>query len=156
MDINSQSLYIESFQDLKSISNFEEIKKSELIILFPFHLSDRSFVDKNNLIHYNVIILPLEMFVKRGFKTLIINRSTYSINLLASEAKYSGEGPLNEHIITLNDNNQDKYLILKANCHDTMEILDLTQSNNNYYRWKLFLILYYFLVATCMYIYIHN
>lgn len=152
MDANSKSLYIESFQDLKRISNFEEIGKGELTIFFPFHPNDRSFVDKNDLVHYNIVILPLEIFINNGFKTLIINKSTYFINFLALDSEYNNEDPIIKHIITLNHNNQDKYLVLKPNCHDLIEVIDLSPSSKHYI-WKGLFILYYFVVI-CLILYL--
>lgn len=155
MDDNSKSLYIESLQDLKHISNFEEIKEGDLIIFFPLHINDGTFVDPKNLVHYNIIILPLDIFLHNGFKTLIINRTTYSINCLASESKCCNECPISENIILLNHHSQDKYLILKANYHDSIEVIDLAPSSK-YYICKVFLFLYYIIVVICLFLYLYN
>jgi hypothetical protein len=154
MDVNNKSLYIESFKDIKRISNFEEIKTGELIILFPFNLNEKSFIDKNDMVHYDIVILPLEIFLNNGFKTLIVNRSPHFITFLASEAEYNSHKPLDKHIITINHSNQDKYLILKANCHDLIEIIDLSLPNTKHYTWKILSILYYFIIIMSLFLYI--
>ena len=145
MTNNFSPLYVDSLHELICKGNIQEICNGELVICLPYyyHLNDTLFKTKTEE-HYDVIVLPIDIFINNGFETLIINKSNCAINILVSRAKYINNSLL-KNVVLLHDLSQNylnSYLILKSNCHKSVEIINLGMNTSHlfYIYWLIFII----------------
>ena len=144
MTNNFNPLYVDSLHELICKSNVQEIGNSELVIClrYYYHINNKLFITKTDE-YYDAIVLPLDIFINNGFETLIINKSPSAINILVSRAKYINNSPL-KHIILLCDLRQNylnSYLILKSNCHKSVEIINLGYASHLFHIYGLICII---------------